>query len=71
MSDEREPDYLDGAREEYNACKEVRRLLGYLWNATGTNHLRPVYTLFADDDPMIPDIARLAIFDDNHDERVS
>ncbi len=41
---------------------EARRLLGYLWMATGKNHLRPVHDLFAPDDPIVADIERLAIF---------
>lgn len=56
------PDFLDGALVEYRECLEVRRLLGYLWTATGKNHLRPVYDLFAPDDPIVADIERLAIF---------
>ena len=43
-------------------CLEVRRLLGYLWTATGRNHLRPVHTLFDEHDPIRQDIERLAIF---------
>ena len=62
------PDFLDGARAEDNECKEVRRLLGYLWTATGKNHLRPVRDLFAEDDPIIADVERLAIFPEPSDD---
>lgn len=57
------PDFLDGAVAEYRECMEVRHLLGYLWNATGKNHLRPVHDLFDEDDPIVADVERLAIFD--------
>lgn len=70
MTDERGaggPDFLDGAAAEYRECLEVRRLLGYLWMATGKNHLRPVYDLFAEDDPIVADIERLAIFPEGSD----
>ena len=43
---------------------EARRLLGYLWNATGKNHLRPVHDLFDENDPIVADVERLAIFPD-------
>ena len=56
-------DVLDGARAEYNECKEVRRLLGYLWTATGNRAPdMPVRDLFNDDDPLVADVERLAIF---------
>lgn len=42
---------------------ETRRLLGYLWTATGKNYLRPVSSLFAEDDPIVADIERLAILE--------
>jgi hypothetical protein len=53
-----------GAPREDERLREVRRLLGYLWTATGTNHLRPVSTLFDEDDPLVADVERLAIFDE-------
>ncbi len=61
MSDE--PDFLDGARLEYEECMKVRRLLGYLWTATGyrTDNLSP-RDLFDANDPIVQDIERLAIF---------
>lgn len=62
MSDDQLPDVLDGGLAEYRECLEVRRLLGYLWTATGKNHLRPVNDLFEPDDPIVADVERLAIF---------
>lgn len=58
-----EPDFLDGARLEYRECLEVRRLLGYLWTATGyrTQNLQ-VRDLFDEADPIVADVERLAIF---------
>ena len=51
-------------RLEYPECMEVRRLLGYLWTATGKNPLRPVSDLFDSDDPLVADVERLAVFPD-------
>lgn len=63
MSDK--PDVLDGARAEYQECLEVRRLLGYLWTATGYRHDNLcARDLFAEDDPIVADVERLAIFPD-------
>jgi hypothetical protein len=63
MTTTAQPDVLDGAAAEYRECLEVRRLLGYLWTATGyrNDNLR-VRDLFADDDPIVSDVERLAIF---------
>ena len=63
LTDSDAPDFLDGARLEYRECMEVRRLLGYLWVATGyrTDALRPC-DLFAEDDPIVADVQKLAIF---------
>lgn len=47
---------------EYRECMEVRRLLGYLWTATGRNERLPVSDMFDPDDPIVADIERLAIF---------
>lgn len=55
-------DMPDGAAAEYRECLEVRRLLGYLWMATGRNARIPVYELFDPDDPIVADIERMAIF---------
>ena len=58
-----EPDFLDGARLEYEECLKVRRLLGYLWTATGYRSEKlAVADLFAEDDPIREDVARFAIF---------
>jgi hypothetical protein len=53
---------LNYHRDEEDSEEEARRLLGYLWTATGKNHLRPVSDLFAEDDPIVADVERLAIF---------
>lgn len=42
--------------------EEARRLLGYLWTATGMDENLEVRELFADDDPLVADVERLAIF---------
>jgi hypothetical protein len=55
------PDFLDGARLEYRECLEVRRLLGYLWTATGRNTALAVSDMFDPDDPIVADVERLGI----------
>lgn len=46
--------------EALDDCDEVRRLLRYLWTATGRSGDDPVYSLFDPDDPIVADIDRLA-----------
>jgi hypothetical protein len=64
MTTKPQPDFLRWrAVAEPSECKEVRRLLGYLWTATGfrSDNLC-VRDLFADDDSIVADVERLAIF---------
>lgn len=51
-------------------CLEVRRLLGYLWTATGyRNDNLCARDLFREDDPIVADVERLAIFPGVSDAR--
>ncbi len=54
--------HIERALEIAPLLEETERLLGYLWTATGKNHLRPVSDLFDESDPIIQDVERLAIF---------
>lgn len=64
------PDALDAAAAEYRECLKVRRLLGYLWTATGyRNDNLCARDLFREDDPVVADVERLAIFPEVSDDR--
>ncbi len=45
-----------------DAANETRRLLGYLWTATGRNSRVPISDMFDPNDSITEDVRRLAIF---------